>query len=377
MEFSSTIQQDLTGSSQVPTKVQLPQSDRFSGGLSYDFPITIPPGRNGMQPDLKLQYASQVREEGSPFGYGWSANIPYVQRLNKTGSDRLYTDNNFTSSLSGELVFVSGTTYVPKIESGDFLKYDFSGTSWTVTDKKGTVYKFGTQAASREDNPSDSTKVFKWMLEEVRDKNSNYISYQYFKDAGQIYPSKITYTGNGTTAGIFQIEFLREARPDVVSSDTPGFPVISNYRINTVQAEINNVWVRKYALSYVTSGNGARSLINSVTESGQDSSSNITTLPATSFNYQAQGTAWNQNSSWTSPLPFLVSTNQLNPVELADINSDGLTDELFSGYEWNPGSNSYVQASHVYLNSGNGWTLNSSWAVPELFEDNNWQDVGT
>ncbi len=361
----------------MPTKVQLPQSDQFSGGLSYDFPITIPPGRNGLQPDLKLQYASHVREEGSPFGYGWSVNIPYIQRLNKTGSDRLYTDNNFTSSLSGELVLVSGTTYVPKVENGDFLKYDFGGTSWTVTDKNGAIYKFGAQAATRQDNPTDSTKVFKWMLEEVRDTNNNYISYQYFKNSGQIYPSKIIYTGNGTTDGILQIEFFREARTDAVTSDTPGFTVVSNYRINTVQAEVSGTWVRKYTVAYTASGNGSRSLINTITESGQDSLSNVTTLPATSFNYQAQGTAWNQNTSWTSPLPFLVSTNQLNPVELADVNGDGLTDELFSGFEWNAGTNSYVQASHVYLNNGSGWTLSPSWTIPELFEDSSWNDLGT
>jgi RHS repeat-associated protein len=326
---------------------------------------------------LKLQYASQVREEGSPFGYGWSLNIPYIQRLNKTGSDRLYADNYFTSSLSGELVLVSGTTYASRVENGDFLKYNFDGTSWTVTDKNGTVYKFGAQAATRQDKPGDSTQVFKWMLEETRDTNNNYITYQYFKDGGQIYPSKIIYTGNGITAGIFQVEFFREARTDIVTSDTPGFTVVSNYRINTIQAEVNGSWVRKYSIAYTASADGARSLINTITESGQDTSLNITTLPPTSFNYQGQGTAWNQSSPWAVPLPFMYTSTNLNWTELADVNGDGLTDELFSGYEWNPATTSFVQASHVYLNNGSGWTLNSSWTIPEVFQDVNFNDVGT
>jgi len=50
------------------------------------------------------------------------------------------------------------------------------------------------------------------MLEEVRDLNDNYIKYEYYKNDGQIYPSKVKYTGYNTTDGIFEVEFLRESR---------------------------------------------------------------------------------------------------------------------------------------------------------------------
>ncbi len=171
----------------------------INGPLTYDYPITVPPGRNGLQPDLKLNYNSQLSSEESAFGYGWNINIPYIERINRKGTDKLYTESYFNSSLSGELVLISGTSYGSKVDNGEFLKYDFSNNSWLVTDKKGTKYKFGYSAASREDNPPDSTKVFKWNLEEVRDTNDNFIRYEYFKDAGQIYPAKIIYTGNATT----------------------------------------------------------------------------------------------------------------------------------------------------------------------------------
>ena len=42
-------------------------------------------------------------------GYGWSLNIPYIQRLNKTGSQDLYNANYFTSSLDGELGVINTT----------------------------------------------------------------------------------------------------------------------------------------------------------------------------------------------------------------------------------------------------------------------------
>ncbi len=38
-------------------------------------------------------------------GYGWQLSIPYIQRLNKTGSQNLYATNSyFTSSIDGELI---------------------------------------------------------------------------------------------------------------------------------------------------------------------------------------------------------------------------------------------------------------------------------
>src|SRR5262249_7434666 len=74
-------------------------------------PLDIPPGRNGLQPDVSLQYNSQNTSD-SIVGYGWTLSIPYIQRLNKTGSQDLYGNNPyFTSSIDGELA-LDGTTPV-------------------------------------------------------------------------------------------------------------------------------------------------------------------------------------------------------------------------------------------------------------------------
>src|SRR5437867_2334908 len=113
------------------------------------------------------------------------------------------------------------------------------------------------------------------MLEEVRDSNNNYITYAYYKDGGQIYPSSITYTGNGATPGIFEIDFLREVRSDMATSSQFGFiaPVAVNSRINEIDAKVNGTLVHKYALAYATGANGATSLLSSITETGYDESS--------------------------------------------------------------------------------------------------------
>jgi hypothetical protein len=66
-----------------------PKADGSTGALIQNLKLDIPPGRNGLQPDLALQYNSQ-RAEDSIAGYGWTISIPYIQRLNKFGSQSLY-----------------------------------------------------------------------------------------------------------------------------------------------------------------------------------------------------------------------------------------------------------------------------------------------
>jgi Salmonella virulence plasmid 65kDa B protein len=65
--------------------------DQNTGALETTYPISIPPGRNGLQPDVDLVYSSQNSQQGSILGEGWSTSIPYISRLNKSGVDNLYS----------------------------------------------------------------------------------------------------------------------------------------------------------------------------------------------------------------------------------------------------------------------------------------------
>jgi hypothetical protein len=90
--------------------IEGPRVDASSGAYTEKLALDIPPGRNNLQPDLSLQYNSQNTSD-SEVGYGWSLSIPYIQRLNKTGSQDLYaTSSYFTSSIEGELAIDGGIT---------------------------------------------------------------------------------------------------------------------------------------------------------------------------------------------------------------------------------------------------------------------------
>src|SRR5438046_249526 len=61
-------------------------------------PIAVPPGRNGLQPQLNLVY-STGNGNGS-FGLGWNLSIPGVSRKTSQGVPR-YDDARDTFILSG------------------------------------------------------------------------------------------------------------------------------------------------------------------------------------------------------------------------------------------------------------------------------------
>jgi Salmonella virulence plasmid 65kDa B protein len=171
-------------------------NQRSSGAYVYKFPIETPPGRNGIEPSLALQYNNLASDNRGSFGYGWSVNVPYIARENKLGTERMLatTSSYFFSSLSGELATTSSSTvFVSRVDDGSFFQYTFSNNKWVVVDKNGVRYTFGTSTLSRQDDPADATRIYKWMLEEIRDTNNNYIKYQYYKDGGQIYPSSIVW----------------------------------------------------------------------------------------------------------------------------------------------------------------------------------------
>ncbi|MCU0679838.1 MAG: FG-GAP-like repeat-containing protein, partial [Planctomycetes bacterium] len=356
----------------VPVKTTvITETNKFDGALVYSYPIVTPPGRNGMEPNLKLTYSSQNSAITNFFGYGWDISIPFIERINKKGTDKLYnsSDAYFNSSLTGELKNISGAEYGSKVDNGEFLKYTFVNNEyWQVKDKAGKIYIFGQYASARQDNPSDTTKVYKWMLESITDTNGNYVKYLYYKNSGQIYPQYIKYTGNGANEGIFEVEFLRESRNDVIKNYSTGFEVITNYRVSEIQTKINGSWVRKYQINYAIGDNDYRSLINYIVENGKDENGTTATLLKQVFSYQKKARAFTESTGMTPPISFTYFSSSYPSVDqVVDVNGDGLADILNCGL-----------SSKGYINKGDGtgWQESSVWRPPSLI-DSSWHDNGT
>jgi virulence plasmid B protein/VCBS repeat protein len=352
----------------------IPHVDTQTGSLKHSYEFIVPPGRNGMTPQLSLEYDSNAADNTSIVGYGWSLSIPYIKRVNKYGTDRLYASSTsvFFSALDGELVRVGTTSeYRPRVDNGAFRRYVLDSNAWTVLEKDGGQLFFGTATSSRRDDPADSSRIFSWHLAKVRDANDNYISYSYYKEAGQIYPSLITYTENATTDGIFSASFTREARSDNLVSNETGFTATTTYRIKQIETSVSGSWASRYDLGYATGHNGNRSLLASVTRTGRDESGNTIALPATNFSYETYGSSdkkWIEDESWEVPVNIVRDRAGYDDgARFVDINGDSLVDIIQSNNtSFYPGNQPPAYQA-VYINTGEAWELSDDWDIPSPY----------
>ncbi len=344
-------------------KQNKPGVDVPTGALTYSYSINIPKGRNGMTPDISLSYNSQNTKEGSVFGYGWGINIPYIEKINKHGTDKLYNENYYNSSVSGELVESSSNIYISKIENGEFLKYEKQTNGWIVTDKQGKKYYYGINSGSRLDDPDDSTRIYRYMLEKVEDNNGNSINYFYYKNQGQIYPDYITYTDFLGVAGIYKIIFQRQVRSDVLDSYNTAFKITTNYQIFEIDIQTNSITTGKYLLNYTTGNNGVRSLLSAITETKYDILGVPTTLPNVVFSYiNNTNTLYDVNNS--EVIQDLFPTTYKNSgLVTGDINSDSYTD-VIQAYEWNYAGYTNNKKTYVYNPVNSKFETSTNFAPP-------------
>ncbi|MCL9972176.1 MAG: FG-GAP-like repeat-containing protein, partial [Candidatus Pacebacteria bacterium] len=387
-----------------------------SGALLYSIPIKTPKGRNGIEPNLALEYSSQ-RAEDSIIGYGWSLSIPYIERLNKHGSQSLYYDTaSFASSLDGELVRLTSTTtptHRARVDTGGGRVYTFASNTWIMYDKAGIKYTFGATDSGRQyDTATSSSRTYKWLLQEVRDPLGNVATFTYHTNQNEVYPNTILYSGFNGTNGSMRVSFSTSTRSDVRESYKPGFKVTTAFRISQITLSIASTTVGRYDLSYGTGHNGTRSLLTSVQQFGWDELGSQLSLPPAVFGYTSSSTSFvapssnpfsgssqativadtngngradanvfyttgsatssnvyvDQTTNVTPSIPeyWATGTSQPVPVEQGvrylDVNGDGKPD-LIRGYENDHTGNT---SEHIYLNTytpatGYGWTASTTF----------------
>jgi RHS repeat-associated protein len=340
------------------------EADPVTGGLVYRYQLYLPPGRNGLTPNLSLIYSSQSNEFLNTVGYGWDFDIPTITRINKTGVSNLYQQNYYHSSIDGELVRVSSSSnsYVAKVDQGSFNKYEFDPVTsgWTVKMKDGSVLSLGTTPSTRIDNATNTTQIYQWFTSELRDANGNFNSYSYYKNNGFIYPYQVSYTSHATQAALFTVTFTRQSRSDVVTSNAPGFMVKVLERINGVNVTMGSTTLVSYNFTYGVGDNSVRSVLASIAMSGLGTDGSITTPPATQFTYKQSKKNWTEDPTISIPVIFDKNTY------FADVNGDALVDIIQSTYNSN----------QVYINKKTGWVLDTSWSLPVYFVTSTNNDLG-
>jgi RHS repeat-associated protein len=180
-----------------------------TGTGSLTVPIFVSPGRSGFGPQFALSYNSG--SGNSPFGFGWSLSLPSITRKTDKGlpqyEDATESDVFILSGaedLMPELSQSAGQwtrdpatprslygqqygihRYRPRVE-GLFARIERwinvsnpSDTFWRSISKDNVTTWYGKTANSRVCDPSDSGRVFSWLICESYDDRGNVISYEY------------------------------------------------------------------------------------------------------------------------------------------------------------------------------------------------------
>jgi RHS repeat-associated protein len=350
--------------------------DLFTGTMSYSIPIAVPEGRKGMSPGLSLDHRSNNGDGW--VGVGWELEVGAIERSMKNGLS--YTGYDYILRIAGgtvDLVQTAPATneYRAKIEGGFYRikkKNGSNGDYWEVTDKAGVRYYYGQTFASRQDDPADASKIFKWCLDKVEDTNGNFMTIKYTKtpfntlyaNYGQIYLDRIDYTGHTSDSSTANwVQFYLESRTDASDMYSTKFKVKTAYRLKTI-----DVWngtsgrIRTYALEYDTDPNTVgnqnsvstgRSLLTKVQQFGKDADVNRDTgvvtgenaLPATIFSWkdsEAKSGTFPTSYNWT----FNTGQGTGYTILSGNFNGDGKSDiYMFNG---STGDNK------IWVNNGDG-----------------------
>jgi RHS repeat-associated protein len=352
----------------------LSEVDNKTGALLYGYDFTLPPFRD-MNPSLSLGYNSQSEVLSGYVGYGWELSIPYIKRINRTGVDKIYSDNYYYSSLHGELapiaVDASGYgTYGARVEQGAYALYIRNADgSWTVKLSEGTIVTFGATSSSRQDNPADASKVFRWMVSSRVDTNANTINYTYTKSGGQIYPATIEYSEA-------DIVFSYTPYTDSIKDYSTGFLVENNQNLTGIDVNWNGTLEKEYDLVYMQQEYSARYLLESVidksgdedltTEFGYTESTDTYFEEDVSLNLQLfEGTEYEEElyndvrQGFTSTLTF---------SRVVDINNDGIQDIVCASYDaYDYCDVMYSGDGTIMLGTGDGYTLEHDWVLPVAY----------
>jgi hypothetical protein len=338
--------------------------DLFTGAMSYQVPIEVPPGRNGLQPSLALMYRSN---NGNGWvGMGWQLEVGAIERSTRKGVD--YTKDNFVFRRAGgisELVSVGNGGFRSKIES-DFTNIQRHPDGFFIAiDKVGTKYFYGQTANSRIDGLPGT---FKWSLDRVEDTSGNFITYTYQNNGnGQIYLDHIDYNGN-------QIKFYLEGRNDFMELYTANFMIKTTKRLKFIHViSADGTYTRSYKLDYVNSNATNRSNLSSVQQFGTgatlDAAGNIMNegalnkLPAQTFSISPHGAGfedqkWADSAIWQrNGYNGNLGPNYANTVAVGDFNGDGRSDVMTTYY-----SRIFMKESKLDQN-GKGYFDQKEWPI--------------
>lgn len=331
-----------------------PPTARSDGAAHLDYPIWVPPGRRGMEPNLHLTYSS---DRGNGWvGVGWDLSVGKIEVDTRFGTPR-YDANRESETylLNGEplirdpgaavrgsdvrfhrrregafdVIIRHGTSPREGTDATSTSENSGSTYTWEVIGQAGTHSYFGASARAR--GSLAGGNVYEWNISRTSDVYENSIEYRYDKtvsgykgssvQAVALYPLEIEYTKGKLAQPQVVITLRSVPREDGFSSGRTGTLVDISRRLETIELRYGGNLFYAYNLRY-SEGEFGKSLLKDVRIGVLDPDSPLPHY-IHSFEYESiprdssGAVSFGDAKAWGSGLPASGGTSQASMDSLS------------------------------------------------------------
>ncbi|HYS78186.1 MAG TPA: toxin TcdB middle/N-terminal domain-containing protein, partial [Candidatus Dormibacteraeota bacterium] len=234
-----------------------PRVDPASGIAGVVFPIEVPPGRHGLQPQMALRYLSAAGPGNA--GHGFTLDLGSIERSTRYGPPRFDNSDVFVMTLDGEshelfALDPSSTQFRTVIDTGFLIArlspgpFGPGSTYWVARGRDGRAYRFGFNGDAASGNVSQVAN-FKWGLDRVEDTPGNVMAIRYLAQGARLYPIRIDYAAHPATGlpATNAVQLCWERRGD--ESPTP-YGERFLYRLSSILTTASGQVARSFAFRY-------------------------------------------------------------------------------------------------------------------------------
>ncbi|MBN2612907.1 MAG: hypothetical protein JXB00_15230 [Bacteroidales bacterium] len=314
---------DVTLNTTVMGVTGMASIDDKGAGI-YSIPIEVPPGTNGLQPGLSINYNSQTGMGN--LGMGWFINCENaITRTNQVKGIKLTTEDEF--ALNGNRLLnlnninsdedQTYSTEIPtfvKIIAKD-SKDNKTPTHFIVKGSDGSISEYGNTDDSKL-KVNSSTIPLLWALNKYTDAHGNTMEYEYYNEDsnGRIFLKSIKYCkSSGSSTYLNEIRFYYDQYDTRLVRYFGNNSIQQNVILNKVRIYSNGNILHEYNFDYLSGDHPRLSAVNK----------NINGIAINSCLIR-----------WGNPTNLITKTSipgdvipiPANETTVIDINGDGIDD---------------------------------------------------
>ncbi len=337
----------------------------LSGAVNYQMPVSIPPGVNGLQPNISLVYNSQGGN--GLLGVGWNlSGLSAISRVPQTyyhdgsikgvdfSDDRFAMDGQRLINIDDDPLTPYGSNgcqYYTEVFNGSRItSYGTAGEGpefFIVETKEGLEIEFGNTIDSRI-QAQGRPDILLWNINKITDKFGNYISFIYenLPSEGKFRIREIVYGCNENVNlsddDLSRIKFIYGYRDDPFRAYIGGSKVEQDVLLKKIKVYSGDKLFRKYELDYHLD---IYSHLIEVIETGKNG-----------LSYNSTVFEW-ENKKYQGNAAFAAETFEYDgdPIKnwehniTGDFNGDGRSDLLALKYEiFHPGTDKQIKHYMYY-----------------------------